>query len=56
MKDILERFANGEINIDEAEQLLKSNAILEFDDIAKMDIKRNDRAGFPEAVFIRDME
>lgn len=51
MKDILERFANGEINIDEAEQLLKSNAILEFDDIAKMDIKRNDRAGFPEAVF-----
>ncbi|WP_458405614.1 nickel pincer cofactor biosynthesis protein LarB [Methanobrevibacter sp.] len=51
MKDILERLANGEINIDEAEHLLKADAILEFDDIAKFDIKRNERTGFPEAVF-----
>ena len=42
MKDILER---------EAERLLKANNILEFDDIAKFDIKRSERTGFPEAVF-----
>lgn len=51
MKDILEKLINGEINIDEAENLLKANNILEFDDIAKLDIARNGRAGFPEAVF-----
>ena len=45
MKDILER------NVDEAERLLKANNILEFDDIAKFDIKRSERTGFPEAVF-----
>ena len=31
--------------------MLKSESILEVDDIAKFDIKRNDRTGFPEAVF-----
>ena len=51
MKDILERLVSGELDVGEAEKLLKANAILEFDDIAKMDIKRNDRAGFPEAIF-----
>ena len=51
MKDILERLVNGELNIDEAEQLLNANNILEFDDIAKFDIKRSERTGFPEAVF-----
>ncbi len=51
MKDILERLANGQIDIAEAEKLLKANNILEFDDIAKFDIKRNQRTGFPEAIF-----
>ena len=51
MKDILEKLINGEINIDEAENILKANNILEFDDVAQLDIKRNERAGFPEAVF-----
>ena len=51
MKDILERLIDGEINIDEAERLINSNNILEFDNIAKMDINRNERTGFPEAVF-----
>ena len=51
MKDILERLVNREINIDEAERLISSNKILEFDDIAKLDISRNERTGFPEAVF-----
>ena len=51
MKDILERVINGELTIDEAENLLKADAILEFDDVAKFDIKRNNRTGFPEAIF-----
>ncbi|WP_296872594.1 nickel pincer cofactor biosynthesis protein LarB [uncultured Methanobrevibacter sp.] len=51
MKDILERLLSGELNVDEAERLLKANNILEFDDIAKFDIKRSERTGFPEAVF-----
>jgi hypothetical protein len=51
MKDILERLVRGELNIDEAENLLKSNAILELDGIANFDVKRGARAGFPEAIF-----
>ena len=51
MKEILERLVNGEINADEAEHLPKADNILEFDNIAKYDIKRNERTGFPEAVF-----
>ena len=51
MKDILERLVNGELNVDEAEHLLKEDNILEFDNVAKFDIKRNERTGFPEAVF-----
>ena len=51
MKDILERLLSGELNIDEAERLLRADNILEFDDIAKFDIKRTERTGFPEAVF-----
>ena len=51
MKEILEKVISGELDVDEAENLIKANSILEFDDIAKMDIGRNERAGFPEAVF-----
>lgn len=51
MKDILEKLASGEIDIAEAENLLKSESILEFGDVAKFDVKRNDRTGFPEAIF-----
>ena len=51
MKDILEKLVNDEIDIGQAENLLKAKNILEFDDVAKIDIDRTDRAGFPEAVF-----
>lgn len=51
MKDILERLVSGELDIAQAEKLLKANNILEFDDIAKFDIKRSERTGFPEAIF-----
>lgn len=56
MKEILERLVNGELNIEEAENLLKADAILEFDDVAKFDIKRNNRTGFPEAVFAQSKD
>ncbi|WP_405307114.1 nickel pincer cofactor biosynthesis protein LarB [Methanobrevibacter sp.] len=51
MKDILERLVSGELNIDDAERLLKADNILEFDQVAQFDIKRTERTGFPEAVF-----
>lgn len=51
MKDILEKVVSGELDIDEAVNLIKSENILEFDDIVKFDIKRNERTGFPESVF-----
>ena len=51
MKEILERLVGGELNIEEAEKLLKSENILEFDEIAQFDIDRSKRTGFPEAVF-----
>ena len=51
MKDILERLINGDINIGEAENLIKADSILEFDKIAQFDNNRNERAGFPEAIF-----
>lgn len=51
MRDILEKLINNEINLEEAENLIKSNNILEFDEIAKIDSHREKRTGFPEAVF-----
>lgn len=51
MREILEKLINEEIDIKTAENLIKSQTILEFDEIAKFDSKRQDRTGFPEAVF-----
>ena len=51
MKEILESLVNGKIDVDEAERLINANNILEFEDIAKMDINRRGRTGFPEAIF-----
>ena len=56
MKDILERLVEGEIDIGEAENLLRADAILEFDDVAKFDIKRDNRTGFPEAIFAQSKD
>lgn len=56
MKDVLEKLVNGELNIDEVEQLIKAESILEVDEIAQFDIKRNNRTGFPEAVFAQSKE
>ena len=51
MKEILEKLVDGKLSVDEAENLIKAENILEFDNIAKLDINRNERTGFPEAVF-----
>ena len=51
MREILEKLINEEIGIKTAENLIKSQTILEFDEIARFDSKRQDRTGFPEAVF-----
>ncbi|WP_406533781.1 nickel pincer cofactor biosynthesis protein LarB [Methanobrevibacter sp.] len=51
MKEILESLVDGKLNVEEAEKLINANNILEFEDIAKMDINRSERTGFPEAVF-----
>ena len=51
MKDILERLAGGKLSVEEAENLIRANSILEFDDIAQFDINRKERTGFPEAIF-----
>lgn len=51
MREILEKFLNGEINIKECENLLKADNILKFDQIAKLDSSRSSRTGFPEAIF-----
>lgn len=56
MKDILERLVEGKVSIDEAEKLINSNHILEFDEVAKFDVKRKNRTGFPEAVFAQSKD
>ena len=50
MKKVLERLLKGEIDIETCENLLKSNNILELNEVAKFDNHREVRAGFPEAI------
>ena len=51
MREILEKLINEEIDLESAENLIKSQSILELDDFVKVDIERQNRTGFPEAVF-----
>ena len=51
MREILEKLINEEIDLETAENLIKSQTILELDDVAKFDYNRQNRTGFPEAVF-----
>lgn len=50
MKEILKKFADGEITIEKCETLLKAESIREMEGIAKFDISRKERTGFPEAI------
>ena len=49
-RDILEKFKEGEISIDEAEQYFRRAP---FDEMgyAKLDMHRQVRSGFPEVIF-----
>lgn len=51
MREILEKLINEEIDLETAENLIKSQNILELDEVAKFDSNRQNRTGFPEAVF-----
>jgi hypothetical protein len=50
MWEILTKLAKGEISIQEAERLVKLNAIEEVGELAKIDINRHVRKGIPEIV------
>lgn len=50
IRDVLGRLARNEISIDEAEKMLKASAIDEIADIAKLDVGREIRKGFPEII------
>ena len=50
MREILEKLINEEIDLECAENLIKSQSILEINEIAKLDKNRQNRTGFPEAV------
>ena len=56
MKEILEKLLNNEIDIETCENLLKANAILELDEIAKFDNHRELRTGFPESILAQGKE
>lgn len=50
LREVLEKLTKGEISIDEAEKLLRVTAITEVGEIAKLDVNREARKGFPEIV------
>lgn len=50
MRDILEKLSRGEISVDEAEKVLKINAIENVVDIARLDVGRSIRRGIPEII------
>ena len=50
LREVLEKLANGEISLDEAERALKMLAVEEVGDLARLDIGREIRHGIPEVV------
>lgn len=51
MRHILEKLSKGEISPEEAEKFIKDSQIKEIGDFAKLDMCRESRTGFPEAIF-----
>jgi NCAIR mutase (PurE)-related protein len=51
MEEILKRFANGELSIEEACKELKLESIRRVGDFAKIDLNRQYRTGIPEIIF-----
>ena len=50
-REILTRFKNGELSIEEAEHYFRKEPFEEMDDYAKLDSHREIRNGFPEVIF-----
>ena len=50
MREILEKLADGEISVEEAEKALRINVIEEVANVAKLDVSREARRGVPEIV------
>lgn len=50
LKDILEKLAKGLISVDDAEKLLRTQAIGTISDFAKLDVNREIRKGIPEII------
>jgi len=50
LKELLESFARGEMDLEEAMDSIKKQSFLAVGDVAKLDISRMDRVGIPEAI------
>lgn len=50
-KDILEKLAKGKLSVKEAQKMLSLHTVEYVEDLAKLDIGRNMRKGFPEVVY-----
>ena len=50
-REILTRFKNGELSMEEAEHYFRKEPFEEMDDYAKLDSHREIRSGFPEVIF-----
>jgi NCAIR mutase (PurE)-related protein len=53
---ILDRFANGSLNLSDVEKEISIHAIEKISDIAKLDIHREIRKGMPEIIFAENKE
>jgi NCAIR mutase (PurE)-related protein len=53
LSDILAKFKNNEISLEDAEKLIRVN-ILEIDNFAQLDLNRSVRTGIPEIVICED--
>ena len=51
MREILERLANGEISVDEAEKALKIGVVENVANVARLDVGREIRRNVPEIIF-----
>ena len=54
--DILKRFQEKKLSIEEAEKLLRANVIEQVGDLAKLDIYRKIRTGVPEVVYAQNKD
>ena len=50
LKDILEKTARGELTAEEAERLIRLQAVAELEGVAKIDFGREQRKGIPEVI------